>query len=158
MITKFKNKNKYTKHDSTKSGFVLLFVIILSTIILSITFGISNIALKEVLLTVSGADSNNAFFASDAGVECALYLDRSSASPFVTDGIPPDCANIHVNNISSVFPVFDFQIDIGSSCAKIKVTKPTDPTGFTQIISKGYNYCNNTFGHNVVERVLEVNY
>lgn len=68
MITKKIKNNK-------EKGFVLLFAVMLSSIILAIALGISNIALKEVNFSTSVKDANDAFFAADAGAECVLYND-----------------------------------------------------------------------------------
>ena len=56
-------------------GFVLLFSILLASIVLSMSLGAFNIALKDLLLSATGRESQFAFYAADAGAECAVYWD-----------------------------------------------------------------------------------
>ena len=66
-----------TKKDAPNlvSGFVALFSVLVSSIVLTISFGLLNIALKEVILASAGRESQYGFYAADAGAECALYWD-----------------------------------------------------------------------------------
>lgn len=59
-----------------QKGFVLLFAMLVSTIVLAVGTGIFNITRKELLLSRSSRDSQFAFFAADAGAECAFFWDR----------------------------------------------------------------------------------
>lgn len=67
------------KHHSqqlhTESGFVILFSILISTIILIMSAGIFQIAQKETILSSYSRESQTAFYAADAGVECGLFYD-----------------------------------------------------------------------------------
>jgi len=66
----------YTLHPTPSSrGFVLPFAVLLSGILLSIGLAIFSITLKELVLSAAGRESQFAFFAADAGAECALYWD-----------------------------------------------------------------------------------
>ena len=64
---------------SHKKGFVLAFSLLLSSIVLALAFGIFNILLKQIVLTSSAKDSQIAFYAADAGAECALYWDTHTS-------------------------------------------------------------------------------
>ncbi len=158
MIIKYLKRNK---------GFVLLFAIVLVSIVLSLTIGISNVVFKEAQLTVSGTEANNAFFAADVGAECALYLDKDSFSPFVNSNppFPLDCAGVSFYNPSSSFPDFGFTVfglnPDGQGCANVTVTKDVPFPGGTEIVSKGYNRSADSScssGSNRVERELFVSY
>src|SRR3989338_5938373 len=113
---------------SFHSGFVLLFAVTLSAILLAIGLGVANIALKEVKFGTNARDANNAFFAADIGVECALYNDKSTVDKFPSDGPATmiKCAN---TNIMPSFSsgVYNFVIpELDSSmhsCAKVTVDK-----------------------------------
>lgn len=59
-------------------------VIITSTLVL-VTYALSNISLKELLLSYLGKDSQVAFYAADVGVECAIFWDTKN--PRSNDGI-----------------------------------------------------------------------
>ncbi len=161
--------NKRNKKNENR-GIALLFSIMLSAIFLSIVVGVLDIATKELTFSSSGRDTNNAFFAADSGIECALYNDKSSINSFVgTSEANFMCFGESINLINN-FPDFNFVIPLmgsdNQSCAKISIVKeldPNDPTIVlsTKIISKGYNVgdidCNST-NLNRVERVIEVNY
>lgn len=56
-------------------GFTLLFAVIVSTLVLAVGGSIINIALKQVILSGVGRDSQYAFYAANTGIECALYWD-----------------------------------------------------------------------------------
>jgi hypothetical protein len=64
---------------SYKKGFVLAFSLLISSIVLALAFGIFNILLKQIVLTSSAKDSQIAFYAADAGAECALYWDTHTS-------------------------------------------------------------------------------
>ena len=149
------------------SGFVLLFAITLSSIVLAVALGVANIALKELNFSTSAKDTNDAFFAADTGVECAAENDKTALSTGSAFGGSRTfaCSNAHdlTGNFASGW---DFIVSgIGSanlSCARVHVQKTTNDIYIqTQIVSKGYNIgtdsCDST-NSNRVERQLEVNY
>ena len=57
-----------------QAGFVLLFTILVSSIILLIALGISGISYRETILTSEANGGAEAFFAADTVAECGLYL------------------------------------------------------------------------------------
>lgn len=61
------------------NGFVMAFSLLLSSIVLALAFGIFNLLLKQINLTSSARDSQIAFYAADAGMECALYWDTHNS-------------------------------------------------------------------------------
>ncbi|HEV7424440.1 MAG TPA: hypothetical protein VGO21_04595, partial [Candidatus Paceibacterota bacterium] len=69
-----------------RSGFVILFAVTLASIILAVTLGAINVALKEIKFSTNAKDTNNAFFAADVGVECAEYYDKSTINAFPVAG------------------------------------------------------------------------
>ncbi|MCX6755365.1 MAG: hypothetical protein NT068_02395 [Candidatus Nomurabacteria bacterium] len=172
-----KKNNKEIIENNPKgfsSGFVLLFSIILASIIFAIAIGVSSISYKEILLTTSAKNSNDAFFAADVGIECALYLDKDAASsPFVPGSsndnfsTSTDCAGLTVSPISSTgsgaisFNLFNLD-STSNSCAIVSVVKDVvaNPQTMT-IISKGYNSGREPdcpSGNNIVERQLQASY
>ncbi|MFA6524293.1 MAG: hypothetical protein WC264_02890 [Candidatus Paceibacterota bacterium] len=149
------------KKIQKNKAFVILFAVMLSSIILAITLGVSNISLKEINFSTSAKNANDAFFAADTGIECALFYDKTGPNNAFTSGleIPMNCAGSNItltpNNTPPTFWSFDI-VGLGSngkSCAKVTVDKDTIPN--TTIISKGYNNC---ILNNKVERELEVTY
>ncbi len=176
------------RHGETKkaaphlvSGFVALFAVLISSIVLTISFGLLNIALKEVILSSSGRESQFGFYAADAGTECALYWDIKglggglSAFPTSTDStIPPSgiicngqdittVRTIGINTFNawsySVTPsaattTFWLSIVSGKSCSRVDVAKYGNST---KIDSYGYNTCNFS-DPRVIERGIRVTY
>lgn len=70
-----------------KRGFVLAFSLLISSIVLALAFGIFNILLKQIVLTSSARDSQIAFYAADAGAECALYWDTHTSRTVADDSV-----------------------------------------------------------------------
>ena len=175
MKNLFKKFNKENK-KSDRRGFVVLFAIILSTIILSISLGISQIALKETQFAISGVDANNAFYLADAGVECALFIDYLDPVTGVFSGSgtgsSTPCGNLYFS-VNAGFPNSPLQMTnfmIGApnasrNCATVSVAKTLDTNDgvstVTDIISMGRsklvnNSCVPDTG--TIERELDVSY
>ncbi|MEX2029196.1 MAG: pilus assembly PilX N-terminal domain-containing protein [Candidatus Paceibacterota bacterium] len=132
------------KNLQNNKGFVILFAITISSILLAIALGVSNIALKQVKFGTNARDTNNAFFAADTGVERALFLDKPPG--IICDPAPCTFA---ISGLGSS----------AQSCVKVSITKTSE---LTTIISKGYNIgdaplCDST-NPDRVERELKVTY
>lgn len=169
---------KYNKEDrgsvsrrqakASQGGFVLLYVIVISSIILAMTLSVGNIALKEIKFSTSARDTNDAFFAADTGAECALYNDRSDINSFAGESEFIKCLDpSRYIGLTGELTEWHFVLSglgiEGKSCAKVKVTKYFNDPVITTIISKGYNDnggyddgCDQ--GPNTIERQLEVKY
>jgi hypothetical protein len=150
MIIKNIKKNK---------GFVILFAVMLSSILLAIALGVSNIAFREVTFGSSAKNANDAFFAADVGAECALFNDKNLT---VLDPFPSQitCGNnpsIPVD-INGTF-ILSGLGSSNRSCAIVTVTKDLI-LSITTVISKGYNNgdVNCIHSSNSLERELEVTY
>lgn len=59
-------------------GFTVLFASLIGALVLSIGLAILNITLKQNILSSAGRKTQQSFYAADAGVECALFLDRGA--------------------------------------------------------------------------------
>lgn len=100
ILSNFKFKND--------RGFVLLFAVLITGVILAAALGISRIVNKEIVIASIGKDSQLAFFAADSGAECALYwndkgkFDQAVASsePIFCNGsvLTHDAGNIIVSS------------------------------------------------------------
>lgn len=163
-----------------RSGFVILFAVVISSIILSITLGVANIALKEIKFSTSAKETNYSFFAADTGIECALFNDKPP-SAFPLPGLPTDiaCASGTPTFVSSD-PGGDptginggtytlFVVGLGNTnvnCAKVTVLKTKSGSDIlTTVISKGYNTggenassCANPPNPSRIEREIKVTY
>jgi hypothetical protein len=154
------------KNIKKNRGFVILFAVTLSAIILAIALGIANIALKEIKFGTSAKDTNNAFFAADTGIECALLNDKSATSVFVTGTSPSfmcNNRNITANETPASSSYWSFNVfglgSDGQGCARVTVDKTIPPK--TTVIAKGYNIgdvsCSSS-NSNHVERELKTTY
>ncbi|MEK7588392.1 MAG: hypothetical protein AAB438_01085 [Patescibacteria group bacterium] len=162
------------KIQKNKRGFVLLFAVVLSSIILTIALGLAKISFQEIVFGTSARSTNEAFFAADTAVECALYYDIGiSISAFGVPSAQGDtsCAGtfVDLNNGSdtpdpSPWNFVLFPLGSGQACAKVTVTKTTVDPVTTQVLARGYSSGgSNTVdcsasNPNRVERELEVNY
>ncbi len=137
------------KEIKSNRGFVILFAVTISAILLSIALGVATIALKEVKFSTSARDTNDAFFAADTAAECALFYDKSTGSAFPLNGnvTAINCSSSTFTPTSSVdanTTTYDFVVvglgSLGQSCAKVHISKDktvVPPT--TTIISTGYS-------------------
>jgi len=80
---------------SSTGGFVLLFAVLVASIVSAAGLGISHILLKQIILTSMQRDSQVAFFAADAGIECGRYGYLSND---VWPTEPDSIVNINCNN------------------------------------------------------------
>ena len=63
------------RHKKDKEGFVILVAVLVATVVVALGAFIAAIAVKELELSSSGRESQDAFYAADAALECALYHD-----------------------------------------------------------------------------------
>ncbi|MCC7160333.1 hypothetical protein IT399_01220 [Candidatus Nomurabacteria bacterium] len=148
------------------SGFVILFAVTVSAILLAIAIGVANVALKEIKFGTSAKDTNEAFFAADAGAECALYNDKASVNLFVDPNSPVIiCAGVRIGANEDETNLWSFVIpglgENNRGCAIVTVDKRSLVMPQTTIISKGYNVGDENCASvdpNRVERQIEVSY
>ena len=70
------NKNFKEKiNKKSKTGFAVLFAVLLATFLISLGISIFSISLKEIQINASIRDSQAAYYAADSARECALYWD-----------------------------------------------------------------------------------
>jgi len=139
---KLKQKNNNIK---AKRGFTLLIAVLATSIILSISLGIFDVITKEIKLASLGRESQIAFYAADAGLECAFYWEirhpNSTESAFkkTTDGQNITCGGketlVGKDTTSSFF------LPLGDYCAEVTVEKLVNLVNDdkTTITSRGYN-------------------
>ena len=178
MYLKSQNSNL-----KTNKGMTLLIAVGVMGILLFISFAVINITIKGTQFATSGRDSQFAFYAADAGLECALYWDsKFSPSKFATStpGYPISCAGNTISAVNQTLQgtttlarvggggdanstsVFSFVMNTGSSpgtqCAVVTVTKWYSGNVLsTYIRSRGYNTCD-TNNPRRIERGIEVTY
>lgn len=139
------------KNIKKNKGFVILFAVTVSSILLAISLGISNIAIKEIKFSTSAKDTNDAFLAADTGIEYALFHDKGAS-----DYVPAP----------GTTQTWDFNVYAaaggGVSCARVSVTKDDTVSPMaTTIVSKGYNIGDETCSSpnpDRIERELTISY
>ena len=133
-------------------GFTLLLSVLVISMILAVSLGISSIIRGEIILSSTGRQSQLAFYAADAGLECGIYWDTlhsgmpqsafATSTPDQNDlrcagatipvGGPTSCVN-SLDGSGSSAPcapgdkkagVSTFTLNLANdSCAKVTVTK-----------------------------------
>lgn len=152
--------------NNQQSGFAMLFTVLIVSLILSITISISNITLRQAVLSNLAKDSGVAFYQADAAVECGMFEDTNGKFPQVKAGdifnAPStfDCGDnkMNLDQSSSVINKYVYKINSlknsSSSCFSIVFDK-TDPK-ISKVQGMGFNICKDSPRR--VERTLEVRY
>jgi hypothetical protein len=163
-----------------EKGFALLVAVLISSVVLAVGLSMLNITLKQYIFSGIGRESEIAFYAADAGMECALYWDASSqggifdlgvggATNFACMGQTQTAPAGGTSGDSKEFQ-YDWQTSGQAVCTKISITKYLGPdsapnqtcdTGAvcSQLESRGYNRpCSQLNSPRVVERALRANY
>ena len=148
-------------------GYTLLFAVLVSALVLAVGISLLNTTRKELTLTSGARESDYAFYAADAGYECALYYDYQGATgngatffsttTFIVNGsiMPLACGTATnssqvssaVTMASSAFGMgtqydFTFSVPIeGNACAYVDVNKVYNSSciSTTTVYSFGYN-------------------
>lgn len=163
-------------HKTTQQkGYAILFTVMVISIILALTIGLSNISYKQLLISSVAKDSELAFYQSDTATECALYQDRVSGIFTPSIGSPVYCGVDSTGNNTSLSvslsvsgqtetynltPTGAWNTSL-SPCFNIIFTKvnpvdPADPVANT-MQARGYNLCIKS-SPRAVEREIEIKY
>ena len=124
-----------------EKGIAILFAILMTSMLLLIAIGITQVSYKEILFSIEARDSDLAFMAADTGIECAMYMDSMEAFATSTS----DTYNCHGHQVIYSSPTgdylnFQFSLPItAASCAEVYIDKAAGTGTSTQIDSYGYN-------------------
>jgi len=139
-----------TVHKS-QQGFALLIAVIFMSVMLSFALTIGALGYKQAVLAGAAVESQYAFYAADAALECALYNDaKSTTNPFKNDGTEFVCGDFpHKSTIVTPTTVggkayykatvSKIKLDSNTRCADVTVYKPVGVFGTTWLFSQGYN-------------------
>lgn len=138
-----------------EAGFTLLIAAIFMSVMLTFGVALSSIGYKQQVLASLAIESQYAFYAANAALECALYADRQQG--LFTSDTPPasaplmSCDGSSANYIST-FPngmvssaperwVMEerFSLDAGKHCADVVIYKSPPGGEQTYVFSQGYN-------------------
>lgn len=149
------------KKFESKRGFTLLIAIVVTAMLLIISFVVANIAYKQLILANSNQESQYAFYNADSGIECAVYWDfKNGVSAFATS----TTATIQCNGQSIVGmggggnanATSTFQLNFTKGCVIVQVGK--HPNNLTIVDSRGYNTsCSGGFARKL-ERAEKLTY
>ena len=162
-----------TYKNNSKKGFVILVAVLVSTLVISIGAFIASIAVQELKLSASGRESQNAFYAADSALECALYHDlrveqfgsatSTAPQPVYCDGQTVSISTVGDEiNSDSRFELYFLEpngVTSTSPYARVRVLKSDigSINDKTIIEAQGYNVADT--GSTVrVERALQVVY
>ncbi len=142
----------------TQGGFALLIAVIFMSVMLSFGLALGSLSYKQQVLASSAVASQYAFYAADAGLECALYADQqqsafaytsdmSAAAPAMTcDAAAPVSASV-LSHTASQWVIFTrLSLDSNKRCADVTVYKPAPGSGTTYLFSQGYDVSCATVG------------
>ena len=84
--------NSQTSTKNSKQGFALLMTLIVVTVVISIGLTVLDLSIKQIRLSTNARDSEVAFQAANAGMECARYVRRTLSSAMENgNAITPSC-------------------------------------------------------------------
>jgi len=146
------NEPDFSSAVSSSRGFTLIIAILVSSLMLAIGFSLANFAVKQIIISSTGRESQFAFYAADTGIECAFYWDfkYGADSAFATSSASnPPTSNIHCNNqdiaaspwtisadATKATTTFAFNFLPEPYCVVVAIAKSGETT---TVESRGYN-------------------
>lgn len=137
--------------NNTQRGFSLLIAVIFASVMLTFGLQLASLGYKQQTLSTSSLRSQYAFYAADAGLECALTADQQQdlfAYPISAPSSAPATKCDNASALASSFSYdatrllvsYRFNLDSSTHCADVVVYKPNPLSGAkTYIYSQGYD-------------------
>ena len=159
-----------------KRGFTLLIAIVFMSVMLSFGLELGALGYKQEVLASNAIESQYAFYAADAALECALYNDQQqnlfafpasdpgSAPAMACDGSAPGSATeSYTAGTKWVITEHRLSLDAGTRCADVTIYKyanPQPPNNITTyLFSQGYDVaCPSVGGARFVSRGISAHY
>lgn len=129
-------------------GFTLLIAVILASVLLTVGIALLDIAYKQVILSSSAKQSQYAFYAADAALECALYYDQRfdafNTNPNNLTSITCSGFTIPISSTGSAPKVTTFSIPCtnGGSQAYLRIYKNDSGSDPSKLYASGFSSCN----------------
>ncbi len=130
-------------------GFVLLVAVIFMSVMLAFGLALGSFSYKQLVLASSAIQSQYAFYAADAALECLLYADQqenaydyathSASNPpnaLICDNLPGDRRS-YSYSATQLIVSYRLSLDNGTRCADVTVYKPA--SGTTHLFAQGYS-------------------
>ncbi len=164
--------------NQTQRGFALLISVIFMSVMLAFGLALASLAYKQQILAASATRSQYAFYAADAGLECALYADQKQTLFAYPTSVPSSAPTLVCDGINTVSASYSnypaapgaqwivrerLSLDSSTShprCADVTVYKPNG-LGQTLIFSQGYDVPCSTVGDSnarYVARGISIHY
>src|SRR3989344_7656964 len=139
------NMNNFQK----KRGFALLIAVIFMSVMLSFGLALGSLSYKQQVLASSAIQSQYAFYAADAGLECALYADQQENRFAYPPSAPPSAPAMTCDGSAVILSSFSYtasqfvvfsrvSLDSNKRCADVTIYKPNG-AGTTYLFSQGYD-------------------
>lgn len=160
--------------NNTQRGFALLVAVIFMSVMLTLGLTLGSLAYKQQVLASGAVESQYAFYAADAALECALHADQQQnlfayqadpdtpAPAMVCDNSAPLSAAVLSHTETRWIISTRLSLDSDRRCADVTVYKPAPNAGTTYLFSEGYNVSCNTVaspdGARFVSRGLDAQY
>jgi len=94
-------KIKLYNQNKSDSGFALLLTLVVVGVIISIGLSVLDLSIKQIRLSTNAKDSEIAFNAANAGMECARYWRRAESDDMEAGlTIAPDCFDVSADSLS----------------------------------------------------------
>lgn len=136
-----------------RRGFALFIAIVFMSVMLAFGLALGALGYKQQVLASTALESQEAFYAADAGLECALYADQQqnlfaypatapTSIPSMSCAGSPGISPYVISYTASGWVIFTrLNLDGGKHCADVTVYKPspTAPTPTTYVFSQGYS-------------------
>ena len=86
---------KLSRSHQTERGFALLLTLLVVSVLIAIGLTVLDLSIKQVRLSTNAKESESAFHAANAGVECGRYWRRIASSTMEAGGfIFPTCFSV----------------------------------------------------------------
>lgn len=165
-----------TRHISPR-GFTIFFAMLVTSLALAIGLAIYDLTVRELALSSTANESQQAIYAADTGAECVLYWDTQCTLSNCTAGsaFPTSTESTVLPSGSGIFckeqdittswdtsartataATTTFTLNAANFCATVYVAKSGTPTR-TTVTSHGQFNCTSG-ATDQVERVLQVSY
>lgn len=134
---------------ATPRGFTLIISIIFMAVMLSFGLSLSSLAYKQQVLASTAIESQYAFYAADAALECVLYADQQEhrftytsdlsapAPSMACDGAAPLSSVVTEHTAARWVITQRMSFDSNTRCADVTVYKPA--SGTTYLFSQGFD-------------------
>ncbi len=89
-------------HNQKQNGFALLMALVVVSVVVSIGLSVLDLSLKQLRLSTNSKDSETAFHATNAGLECARYWRTVESDDMeIGNNISPSCFGISLGTIGA---------------------------------------------------------